>query len=236
MKTAKAIVVVMLLGSVLSGAAFAVGPLKLIKTIAVDPEGVAGAVDGCEFSKDGLYFAASDNHGVARIFLTADCFGPGAVLPIGKVTHSYHDHTCADRNYELNATIWSHDGQYFATGRNDDGLKVWRTDSFFSPANFATNDTPYQHLVNGTETDGADFSPNDLWLATAADKNLKVFHLSDFDRIATINAGDGAVNSVDFSPDSSLVAFGTSNGQVKIVTTSNWTITKSISSTNTLNQ
>lgn len=228
MRTTKTIIAVMLLCAVLSDAAYADGPLTLIKTIAVDPEGVDGAVDGCEFSKDGVYFAASDNHGVARIYLTADCFSPGAVLPIGKVTHKYHDHTCANKNYELNAVVWSHNGLYMATGRNDDGTKVWKTDSFFDPADYATNDTPYKHLVNGTETDGADFSPNNLWLATAADEYLKVFRLSDFTEIKSISTGGGAVNTVDFLPDSSLVAFGSSGDIVLVARTSDWTVINTI--------
>lgn len=222
MKTTKTMIAVVLLCSALGGAAFAVGPLTLIDTIEVDPEDVAGAVDGCEFSKDGKYFAASDNHGVARIYRTADR------SLVGKVTHKYHDHTGADKNYELNAVVWSHDGKYLATGRNDDGVKVWKTDSFFNPADFATNDAPYQHLVNGTEYDGADFSPNNLWLAAAADEYLKVFRLSDFTEIESISTGGGAVNTVDFLPDSSLVAFGSSGNIVLVARTSDWTVVNTI--------
>ncbi|MBA7688022.1 hypothetical protein ES703_96496 [subsurface metagenome] len=233
MKTIKTIISVMLLCAVLSDAAFSVGPLTLIDTISVDPEGVAGAVDGCEFSKDGVYFAASDNHGVARIYLTADR------SLVGKVTHKYDDHTCADRDFELNAVVWSHDGKYLVTGRNDDGVKVWKTDSFFDPADFATNDTPYKHLDDrggntNYETDGADFSPNNQWLATAADEYLMVYSLPDFTEIQDISAGGGSVNSVDFSYDSDFVAFGASNGNVKIVRTSDWTVIETIHSTNSV--
>ena len=41
--------------------------LTLIRKIQVDPLGTLGAVDGCEFSKDGKLVSASDNHGVCRI-------------------------------------------------------------------------------------------------------------------------------------------------------------------------
>ena len=205
-------------------------PLTLIRKVQVDPNGVEGAVDRVEFSKDGVYFAASDNHGVARIYLTAD----GSL--VGKVTHSYKDHGCpADRNYELNAVVWSPDGQYLVTGRNDDGTKVWKTNSFFDAAGFATNDTPYTHLedrghTTNYETDGADFSPNNQWLATAADEYLMVYSLPNFTEMQDISAGDGAVNSVDFSHDSEFVTFGASNGQVKIVQTSNWKVIKTLTS------
>jgi hypothetical protein len=72
MKANGPVIAAMLLCAIQSYASFAAGPLVLIDTVAVDPEGVAGAVDGCEFSKDGTYFVASDNHGVARIYLSAD--------------------------------------------------------------------------------------------------------------------------------------------------------------------
>ena len=233
MKANGPVIAAMLLCAIQSYASFAAGPLVLIDTVAVDPEGVAGAVDGCEFSKDGTYFVASDNHGVARIYLSADR------SLVGKVTHNYHDHIGADRRYELNAVVWSHDGQFLATGRNDDGVKVWKTDGFFDPADFAQNDKPYKHLDDRGgnteyEADGADFSPNNQWLATAAAEYLMVYSLPQFKEIQDISAGGGSVNSVDFSYDSGFVAFGASNGNVRIARTSDWTVIKTTNATNSV--
>ena len=67
-----------------------------------------------------------------------------------------------------------------------------------------------------------------------ADKYMMVYSLPDFTAIQDISAGGGAVNSVDFSYDSDFVAFGASNGNVKIVKTSDWTVIKTIQSTNSV--
>jgi len=233
----------------LDGADFA-QILTHVTTMAVDPYGTNGAVDGCEFSKDGTYFTATDNHGVARIYKTADCFVGGiiggtgvpdwTVLPYKKVTHYYGNvsGSCggspggADKNYEINAVTWSHDGLFMSTGRNDDGTKIWKTADIFNPdnvptyepANVSSNNTPYKHLLDGTtETDGSDFSPNGLWFATAYDDSMRVFTLPNFTQIQNISGGGGAVNTIDFLYDSSLVVFGASNDYARVYETTTWT-------------
>ena len=119
--------------------------------------------------------------------------------------------------------VWSPDGQYLVTGRNDDGTKVWKTNSFFDAAGFATNDTPYTHLedrghTTNYETDGADFSPNNQWLATAADEYLMVYSLPNFTEIQDISAGDGAY----------LLSSGLISGRLHIWDTSIWPTSGSI--------
>jgi len=93
-----------------------VTPLDQIRKQPVDPraainpgEGAQenGAVDGCEFSKDGIYYIASDNYGETRIYVTRT----GEL--IGKMTHQYDDSmACANSNAEINALAFSADGLY----------------------------------------------------------------------------------------------------------------------------
>ena len=65
-------------------------PLIQIRKHDVDPDGTAGACDGVEFSKDGAFYAAGDNHGVARVYRTSD----GTYL--GKAIHDYEGGSCAE--------------------------------------------------------------------------------------------------------------------------------------------
>ena len=134
-------------------------PLKLLRRIHVDPLGSAGAVDGCEFSKDGRLISASDNHGRCYVYRVSD----GA--EVGKVTHHLMKNESHHKDGEINAVPFSYDGRYFCTGRNDDGTKVWRTSDYGLE----------KHLIDDAETDGIDFSPNGKWLAAGEDGVLNIY-------------------------------------------------------------
>ena len=199
-------------------------PLTLIRITPVDPDGTSGAVDGVEFSKDGVYYAASDNHGVSRIYLTAT----GAI--VGKVTHEYNGGTCAKSEAEINGIAFSPDGQYLATGDGGDGgAKVWRTDSYFDPADPSQEDTAFNTLISNTEVDGLDWSPDGNFIAIASNANIKVYDAqNNFNLVITISpeAGQGAVNSLDFSSDSKYLIYadgGGANASVFVYRTSDWT-------------
>jgi WD40 repeat protein len=178
----------------------------LIRKIRVDPLGTAGAVDGCEFSKDGKLVSASDNHGVCRVYRVAD----GAEL--GKVTHCLLHNKRHKPDGELNAVPFSYDGRFFCTGRNKDGTKVWRTSDFGLE----------KHLIDKAETDGIDFAPNGKWLAAGEDGILRIYGLPGFRLIRSLEVGRGSVNSIDFSFDCSLLAYVKSDGHVRVVRTSDW--------------
>lgn len=186
------------------------GPMKLIGKIKVDPLGAAGAVDGCEFSKDGKLVTASDNHGVCRVYRVSDG------KQIGKVTHTLLTNKSHDKEGELNAVPFSYDGRFFCTGRNDDGTKIWRTSDFGLE----------KHLIDKAETDGIDFSPNGKWLAAGEDGILHVYSLPGFKKTRSFSTGKGSVNSIDFSFDNALIAYVKSDGRLRVVRTSDWKIVR----------
>lgn len=204
MKTTKLIVALMLLCPVLSGAATEDVPLTQIRKHDVDPDGTAGACDGVEFSKDGALYAAGDNHGVARVYRTSD----GTYL--GKATHDYEGGVCAKSSAEINGIAFSADGLFLATGDGkNDGTKIWDA-TLFNDTTPPALTNAIHHKVQGKETDGLDFSPNNKWLAVAADADLVIFdQQNNFNTLKTIGAesGQGAINSVDFSSDSKYIVF-----------------------------
>ncbi len=204
MKTTKLIVTAILLSPVLGVAHSQDMPLTQIRKHDVDPDGIAGACDGVEFSKDGTFYAAGDNHGVARIYRTSD----GTYL--GKAIHDYEEGPCAKSSAEINGIAFSADGLFIATGDGkDDGTKIWDA-SLFNDTTPPTLTDALHHEVQGKETDGLDFSPNNKWLAVAADADLAIFdQQNNFETLKTIGAepGQGAINSIDFSSDSKYIVF-----------------------------
>lgn len=198
------IIVAVLLCVVLGNADAQDIPLIQLRKHDVDPDGTAGACDGVEFSKDGVWYAAGDNHGVARVYRTSD----GAYL--GKATHDYEEGACAKSSAEINGIAFSADGLFLATGDGgDDGTKIWDA-SLLNATTPPALTIALHHKVQGKETDGLDFSPNNQWLAAAADADLVIFdQQNNFNTLKIIGAetGQGAINSVDFSSDSKYIVF-----------------------------
>ena len=76
----------------------------LIRKINVDPLGVVGQIDGCEFSKDNKYIIASDNHGTAHIYIRA------TGKEVARVKHIEIDNKKFERAGKINAVGYSHNG------------------------------------------------------------------------------------------------------------------------------
>ena len=179
--------------------------LALIQKIQVDDEGIYGAVDGCEFSSDGVYIFATDNHANGKKYVAAT----GELL--GVVDHFTMSNTTASSDGELNAVGFSPDGSLLFTGRNDDGCKIWDASTF----------ALLQHFGDGFETDGADFSPNGVWFAYSHGPATRVLNVADWS-IAANKVHPKAINSCDFSYDSGFLAAADSSGRLRVYATTNW--------------
>ena len=181
---------------------------SLIRKIKVDPLGVVGQIDGCEFSKNNQFIIASDNHGIAHIYIRA------TGKEIGRVKHIEIDNKKFERAGKVNAVGYSHDGKYFYTGINDRGLKIWNARTF----------ELLHHLSDGSDTDGAAFSSDDTLLAIAASSEVHIYSVPGFKRVHSYGHERGNVNTVDFNPDDSLMISTASRGEVFIMRTSDWKI------------
>ena len=162
----------------------------LIRKIQVDDAGAdAGQIDSCEFSKDGDLIIAADNHATAKVYDRAT----GEL--INQVQHRVLDNMAFATEGKVNAAGFSFDGLHFYTGINEMGLKVWDAQSF----------QLVHHFADGRNSDAADFSPNDTWLAVGAANEVWLYERPGYTRIHTYAHELGEVNNIDFSFDNELM-------------------------------
>ena len=184
--------------------------VTLIRKIQVDPLGVVGQIDGCEFSKDNQFIIASDNHGIAHIYIRA------TGEEIGKVKHIEINNTKFERAGKINAVGYSRDGKFFYTGINDRGLKIWDAKTF----------ELLHHLSDGTDTDGVGLSHDSRLLAAAASSEVHIYSVPGFKRVHSYKHESGNVNTCDFNPDDSLMISTASHGEVLVMRVSDWKVVR----------
>lgn len=173
--------------------------LTPVYKIQADPAGTLGATDGLAFSNDGSLLAVSDNLANAYLYRESDLT---LQQQFNHTTIAYAGRHQSDG--EINAIDFSVDDKLMLTGVNDNGTKVWDVE---------TGSLLY-HLNQGTNTDGAAFSPNGKWMAAAADGTVKIFDVqNDFVEIASIEASSDEVNTVDWSADSQFLALAADDGE-----------------------
>ncbi len=201
--------------SVPFGTSFNETILTPLYKIQVDPAGTLGATDGLAFSNDGSFLAASDNLANAYLYRESDLT---LQQQFNHTTIAFAGRHQSDG--EINAIDFSVDDKLMLTGVNDNGTKVW---------DVKTGALLY-HLNQGTNTDGAAFSPNGKWMAAAANGIVKVFDVqNNFVEIASINASSDEVNTVDWSKDSEFLILAADDGApinksgVQLYTTGNST-------------
>lgn len=197
--------------------------LSLLYTIQVDPNGTLGASDGVAFSKDGTILAASNNLADAILYDALT----GAPLGV-TVDHANVPFTGgANSDGEINAIDFSVNDALFVTGANNLGAKVWET----ATGNLVTQ------LNNGTNTDGAAFSPDGRWLATAADGNVNIYDVNNnFSLVTSFLVSTREVNSIDWSSNSQFLVVGAGDGAtlpdgttasgIRLYDTSNWSFVR----------
>ena len=187
--------------------------LRPLYKLQVDPAGTLGASDGLAFSNDGTKIVVTDNFANAYVHRASD----GNFLGVGASHRFISPSGQANSDGEINAVDFSVDDSLFVTGLNDFGTKVWHTQTGALVA----------HLNNGTETDGAAFSPNGQWLATAADGNVNIYDVNhNFALVTSFFVSDKAVNSIDWSPDSQFIVTGAASGGIRLYRTSDWSFVR----------
>ena len=193
--------------------------LKPLYTLHVDPSGTLGASDGVAFSNDGSILMGSDNLANAYLYRASDGRFKGVSVSQTSIAFSGKQNS----DGEINAADFSVDDSMFVTGSNDTGAKVWDT---------ATGKLLY-HLNDGTNTDGASFSPDGKWLATAADGDVHIYDVNNnFNLVKTLPGSADEVNSVEWSPNSQYLVTGSDEddprGTVLIYNTDDWTLDRGI--------
>ncbi len=179
----------------------------LVHKIKVDYKGPAGAIDGCAFSNNGQWVAASDNHGFTMIY----DLETGEELKRFKHTEEGDDlaegvHT---RGGETNAVHFSPDDQLLLTGMNETGCKIWDIETGELVVN----------LGHGMNCDGAAFSPDGQWVAAGHQALLVVYRMSDFEKVWELEHPghpESEVNSVDWSPDTKFLVSASDRGGVRV--------------------
>ncbi|MHC4631741.1 MAG: WD40 domain-containing protein [Planctomycetota bacterium] len=179
---------------------------SLIRKINVDHLGTVGQIDGCEFSKDNYYIIASDNHGTAKIYIRS------SGKYVNEVKHIVSNNLEFERAGKVNAVGYSYNRKYLYTGINDRGLKVWDANTY----------KLLHHFGDGFNTDSADFSSDDKWLAMGAGSEVWLYSVPGFTRFHKFFHERGEVNNLDFNHDNSLLASCASKGEVFITRTSDW--------------
>ena len=176
---------------------------ELIAVVPVDPRGVAGAVDGLAFSSNGRWLAASDNSATARLYDVAALpeVGQSRLSFQHRSVESAAGHQSAG---EMNAVAFSPLGRWLVTGVDGGGAKVWD----------CVTGKLVAHLDDGTNCDGAAFSSDGRWLASAADNVLVIRPFDETsgrlgDPVLTdVHGAGGEVNSIDWTADSQRVVSG----------------------------
>mgnify|MGYP002622484345 CR=1 FL=1 len=92
---------------------------------------------------------------------------------------------------------WSGDGQLYATKRGQSAISIYETEGDQFVSTFETNHTKIYSVQ---------FSPNNELLATAGNRNAKLWDVASQERIGAFHVCDDGVAAVAFSPDGSMVA------------------------------
>lgn len=148
---------------------------------------------GCAFNPRGLTLASASSDKTIKIWRT----DTGACL-----------HTLIGHGNTIYGVDFSPDGLILASGSDDATVKIW------NPETGALLHTVNGHV--GPRQDGhrnyvrsISFSPDGSMLASgSADKTIKIWDTTNWNLIRTIQAHDGWVEALAFSPDNLLIASG----------------------------
>lgn len=185
--------------------------LTLLSKTHVDPDSFAansaGNVDAAKGSATGATFSADGLRVVAGDFkATAHYFELGANFALTRRFRARHENgPFTGVNGEIGPAMFSPEGNFFATGINAKGAKVWSVAAGLADADglLETNQF-HQHLTPTQTCDGAGWSPDGQWFAAGAYLVLKVYARPALTEAASFThpgTSTWEVNSVDFVPD-----------------------------------
>lgn len=144
------------------------------------------------FSHDGNIVGTGAGDSVARLWRVSD--------------HSLMSELEGHRN-AISAVAFSPDGKWFATASLDETARLWQ----LGDATLAFELSGHDSVLNDIT-----FTPDSQFVATAGDRSWRTWRVSDGKLSRMIEQPLGAATAVAFSPDGSLIAMGSSGGEVAI--------------------
>jgi len=159
-----------------------------------------GSATGATFSADGLRVVVGDFKATAHYFEADANF---ALTRRFRARHENGPFTGV--NGEVGPAMFSPEGDFFATGINAKGAKVWSVAAGLADADGILETNQFsQHLTPTQTCDGANWSPDGQWFAAGAYLVLKVYSRPTFTEVASFThpgTSTWEVNSVDFAND-----------------------------------
>ncbi|MCH7556528.1 MAG: hypothetical protein IIB56_03625 [Planctomycetes bacterium] len=118
------------------------------------------------------------------------------------------------KGMEVECGAFTPDGRFLVLGGNLNGVKVFDL----------RDGSLIRHIKVEEEVDGLGISRNGRFFAHAGPRSAQVRRLTDWNLIASVRHGDkkGVTNSIDFTPDASLMVSAGNYGHVILTRTSDW--------------
>ena len=118
------------------------------------------------------------------------------------------------KGMEVECGAFTPDGRFLVLGGNLNGVKVFDL----------RDGSLIRHIKVEEEVDGLGVSRDGRFFAHAGPRSAQVRRLPDWNLVASVRHGDkrGVTNSVDFTPDASLMVSAGNYGHVILTRTANW--------------
>ena len=158
--------------------------------------------EAAEFSPDGKLLAAGCGDAHVRVLS----------VPEGEIVKDFELYGGVCEGYkecEVEAVCWTIDGKYIiAVGNNHVEAQVIE----YATGRIVTK------LVQANEQDAIAVSNDGQFMVVAANEDVVIYKTSDWSQVKRLTpTGDGAINSLAFSPDDRYLATGGNRGHVGVL-------------------